>query len=195
MSRSGRSSHHSALGLDATGEWPLLRADAKGTKTQQRKHLMEYLDRYLNHCKRTRRKGAMIFDIDDTLIDARDNLIPEVVHIFNKFNTVFPTYILTARPSRGRASTERMLRNFNLKYDKLIMLPPSEEDDPGLYKWKRRCRIAKMHDRVLVACGDQAWDALPWPAPVTLKYLVRNPHNGALVRNKNEIGVLLPSTR
>ena len=181
--------------LKATTDWPILRADAHGSRKKQRQDLMEYLDKYLRHCDRTKCKGALIFDIDDTLVDHRERPIREVYDTYQKFRHRFPTYIVTARPSCYRKETEDMLRRNQITYDKLFLLPPREEHDPGLYKWRLRRQIAKKHGRVLAACGDQSWDALPWPPPRSLSSLVNNPHNGALVRNENEVGILLPSSK
>lgn len=175
-----------------------MRADARGCETVQRRELMEYLNRYLNFCYRHGVDGALVFDIDDTLIFARSSRsIPEVAHIFQKYSRVFPTYVVTARDEKYFAETERQLMSHGFDtYRRLFLLPRCDRDDPGKFKWRMRRLIKRQHGRILAAVGDQVWDAIPWPIPSSMRDLDQpGPRRGALlhIAPHYEVGVLLPS--
>lgn len=182
----------------STTSAPHLRADSRGTEAQQRRELMAYLDRYLRHCLRTGVHGALVFDIDDTLIFARSSsLIPDVAAIYKKYSRHFPTYVVTARSNKWEAETAEQLHRHGLDgYRKLLLLPDADRADPGVFKWRSRCDIRRKHGRVLAAVGDQAWDATPWPIPDALADLdAPSRRHGSLIHTAPimEVGCLLPA--
>jgi len=177
-------------------DFPQRRADSIGPVTNQRKELMDYLDRYLNHCLKNKHTGALVYDIDDTLIEADGKEIPAVMKVYKKYAPHFDTYLVTARPAEARYETQKMLNKLDIPYKGLYLLPVSDEKDPGEFKWRMRCNFKKKHGRVLAAIGDQVWDALPHPTPREYKDLKYGPRGGALVQcgAKEEVGILLPSS-
>ena len=178
----------------------LLRADCSGSRTKQLRELAAYLNRYLDHCVSMRWHGAVVFDIDDTLLTLQNDTsveMPCFANIFRKFRHDLPLYLVTARREMGRVPTQRELAAHNLRgYRELRMAPNAMTSDFGRWKWQQRLEIARKHMRVLAAIGDQVWDAFPHPVPRSLQvYNVRGPRDGCLVRvtSRSEVGVLLPS--
>ena len=176
------------------------RADGNGSRTSQLKKISAYMSKYLKYCDRMNIHGALVFDIDDTIVTENGNKtvrLDEIASIYDKYKHVFPTYLVTARREAGRNYTQNMLHKLGLDgYKELHLCPPEHEYDPGVFKWNMRRAIKKRHGKVLVACGDQPWDALPWPVPAHSRDLMRDgPSKGALVQctPKSEVGVLLPS--
>ena len=182
--------------ITVKSDFPKRRADSVGSVNGQRKELMEYLDRYLNHCLKNKIKGALVYDIDDTIIENSGKEIPDVMKVYKKYAPHFDTYLVTARPAIARQETQKMLHKMNIPYKGLYLLPVADEQDPGKFKYRMRCNFKKKYGRVLAAVGDQVWDALPHPVPREYNDLKYGPRGGALVQcgPKEEVGVLLPSS-
>lgn len=184
------------LGLQVKSQtWPRI-AVAEGACNAQRRSLMRYLHNYLSHCARRNIKGALVFDIDETLIDEQDRDIRDVIQLYKRFRHTFPTYIITARPDRYRRYTKDQLERHHIDcYKRLFLLP--NDTHPGKFKWNTRKHIEAVEGRILATVGDQMWDVVPHPIDARFRSMSNNPHRGALIqrsRQCGEVGVLLPST-
>ena len=112
-------------------------------------------------------KGAVMVDIDDTLIDGN-----EAVHhgfefmqeLYRTASVLFPIHIVTARPDDDHANVMRMLTNrgFCIPPDRLHMLPAHlygrSTRHVEEFKWKAYLKIADAHGGVVARYGDKLWD-------------------------------------
>jgi len=80
-------------------------------------------------------------------------------------------------------------------YKKMYMLPQSEYNDPGRFKFNKREELKKKHGKILATVGDQCWDVMPTPTPRALYDLRYGPRQGSVIQvGKNaEMGILLPA--
>ena len=104
-------------------------------------------------------KQAVIFDIDDTLIDSRTHTIIKPVYQLYKYcqNKGYNIYIITARPRipYGVQLTLNQLYSLGITgFKNIAFRPPLEIDVPG-YKLKARKAIP---DDVIMSVGDKKWD-------------------------------------
>ena len=104
-------------------------------------------------------KQAIIFDIDDTLIDSRTHTIIKPVYQLYKYcqNKGYNIYIITARPRipYGVQLTLNELYSLGITgFKNIAFRPPLEIDVPG-YKLKARKAIG---DEVIMSVGDKKWD-------------------------------------
>jgi len=100
---------------------------------------------------------------------------------------------VTAR-ERDEGQTAAMLRQNGIQGFTALFMRRANED-PGVFKWRTRCAIARLHDgwHPQVAVGDQRWDVLPLHALDTLE--VKLSSRGSIVlhpRAHGELGVYLP---
>lgn len=102
---------------------------------------------------------AIIFDIDDTLIDSRTHTIIKPVYQLYKYcqNKGYNIYIITARPRipYGVQLTLNQLYSLGITGFKNIAFRPPLEIDVPAYKLKARKAIA---DDVIMSVGDKKWD-------------------------------------
>ena len=117
--------------------------------------------------KRDAGSGCVVFDIDDTLVDAHEQLVPEVVAILKKCAALkVPCAIVTARPEAGRAYTREMLRARGiLMYASSLDMMPDQEDtvtvsDVCKYKSSKRRALHAKHGAVFGTSGDMWWDVV-----------------------------------
>jgi|TARA_B100002019_G_scaffold282622_1_gene288063 phosphoglycolate phosphatase-like HAD superfamily hydrolase len=102
---------------------------------------------------------AIIFDIDDTLIDSRTHrIIPKVFELYQYCkNRGYNIYIITARPRipYGIQLTFYQLHTLGINgFKNIAFRPPLELDIPG---YKLRARKA-IQDTVIMSVGDKKWD-------------------------------------
>ena len=104
-------------------------------------------------------RQAIIFDIDDTLIDSRTHTIIKPVYQLYKYcqNKGYNIYIITARPRipYGVQLTLNQLYSLGITGFKNIAFRPPLEIDVPAYKLKARKAIA---DDVIMSVGDKKWD-------------------------------------
>ena len=112
-------------------------------------------------------RGAVMLDIDDTLIDGRENVafgFEFMKELYNNLCYRFPIHIVTARPDDDHENVMRMLmkKGFSIPPDRLHMLPTkyygksySHVED---FKFNCYLRILKRHGNVVVRMGDKMWD-------------------------------------
>lgn len=120
----------------------------------------------LQHKRRA--QGALIFDIDDTVLDGHERVahgFPLMQTLFHEAGMLFPVYFVTARPDDQHANVMRMLkdRDFVVPPDRLYMLSKRAYDhgtaaDIEEFKFRSYCEIAKRHGGVVARLGDKAWD-------------------------------------
>ena len=104
-------------------------------------------------------RQAIIFDIDDTLIDSRKHrIIPKVFELYRYCrNRGYNIYIITARPKipYGMQLTLKQLYSLGITgFKQIIFRPPLEINVPE-YKLKARKSIT---DDVIMSVGDKKWD-------------------------------------
>ena len=104
-------------------------------------------------------RQAVIFDIDDTLIDSRTHTIIKPVYQLYKYcqNKGYNIYIITARPRipYGVQLTLNQLYSLGITgFKNIAFRPPLEIDVPG-YKLKARKAIS---DEIIMSVGDKKWD-------------------------------------
>lgn len=112
-------------------------------------------------------RGAVMLDIDDTLIDGRENVaygFEFMQELYTALSWRFPIHIVTARPDDDHENVMKMLvkKGFHIPPDRLHMLPAkfygksySHVED---FKFDCYQRIVKRHGRVVVRMGDKLWD-------------------------------------
>ena len=102
---------------------------------------------------------AIVFDIDDTLIDSTTyKLIPRVFSLYEYCrNKGYNIYIITARPhiSYVIQITLRQLQYLGITGYKNIAFRPPLELNVYLYKLNARKAIK---DNIIMSVGDQNWD-------------------------------------
>ncbi len=114
--------------------------------------------------------GVVVFDIDDTLVDAEENKIEPVVNAFNLCREMhFECAIVTARPEsieNRRETIEMLERNGVRGWESLYMMPSNVKvfDAEHISKYKRSARddIETRH-RILANIGDMWHDLMRFP--------------------------------
>jgi len=102
---------------------------------------------------------AVVFDIDDTLIDSTTHqLIPKVFELYQYCrNNGYNIYIITARPKipYGIQLTLNQLYALNITGFKNIAFRPPLEFNISQYKLNARKSIK---DHIIMSIGDKRWD-------------------------------------
>ena len=115
--------------------------------------------------------GAVMIDIDDTLIDGRECVANGFEHMFKLYDVafdLFPIHIVTARPDDTRTVVMQLLKKkkYFIPVDRLHMLPRDQYGKDPTYryvekfKWQAYRQIGKMHGGVVARFGDKSWDVL-----------------------------------
>ena len=150
---------------------PFPMAEITGTKKEMREKCGKWLDLWLSLQLKRGIKGCIIFDIDDTVIEEKDEkLIDPIANIFKKYRDLgVPVIFVTARPNvRGnKKETENMLKKRGLDGYSGLDLIPERSDDVDAFKFERRNYYYKKYGNVLARIGDQYWDSIT--PPHTLK--------------------------
>jgi hypothetical protein len=137
------------------------------SKTDMRLFVATHALPWLQHQHRRGSSGAVMVDIDDTLIDGNENVVHGFQYmkaLYNEVQLLFPLYVVTARPDEDRDKVMKMLhrRGFCIPIDRLLMLP-TEHYNKDLahverFKWRSYLEIAQAHDGVVARFGDKLWD-------------------------------------
>ena len=147
------------------------------SKTTSRFEIAQILRGWFTYHNQKRSKGAIIVDLDDTLINHQQRVAEGFEHIRNALIDAshnFPFYVVTARPVEDHAVVLRMVRNlgFHLADSRLYMMDTEEyrETDPDRshrfqenFKWSSADKIEQREGRILLRMGDRLWDAVPNP--------------------------------
>jgi hypothetical protein len=106
--------------------------------------------------------GAIVFDIDDTLIHSSGKSITPIVNLFNyvKDSGLFPI-IITNRsgdPLTIEYTQKQLVECGIFGYKLLYFRPPDKDDMPYRYKEKARQSIHERGMIVIMSIGDKPWD-------------------------------------
>ena len=163
------------------------------TKTEQRHfvaaHAIVWLKLHHMKMKPGTKPGAIMIDIDDTLVDEWEGLrygFEFMNAMYNQLSLLFPVHVVTARPDTEHANVMKMLHNcgVNVQVDRLHMLPDEHYHHPDHdtrerlvegFKAGKCVDIAKEHGSVVARFGDRLWDVAP------LELIRRQPRNGLAV--------------
>lgn len=175
---------------------------------------VEWLARWLRYESRFDRGGeraVVVFDIDDTLVDPRDNKPLPAVQIYHLCAELgFDRAIVTARPNvRGNeAETVRMLHGLGIRdWTALHMLPAATyatfQHAPHAgrigtriaeYKHQARARIAQT-GQIIANIGDMWTDLMVLPVRAQWEFLLRLPAHSCCVLfpTNDEVALKLPT--
>lgn len=137
------------------------------TKTEIRKFIARHALLWIKTQHKRGARGAIMIDIDDTIIDSNENTkngFEFMKELFHEVGLLFPIHIVTARPKDQHDNVMVMLREkgFFIPPDRLHMLSSEEygKDYSFVERFKWRCflKIAKDHDGVIARFGDKLWD-------------------------------------
>lgn len=118
--------------------------------------------RYLDISKKSKYYGltypAVMFDIDDTLIDYSGKEIKEIINLLKKCISMgIIVIIITARPEESREYTIEQLNHFDIRYGALFLRSPS--DDFHTFKSKIKQQLSEKNDIVtIMSIGDNIID-------------------------------------
>lgn len=138
------------------------------TKTLQRKFISHFAQIWLRFQHARGVTGAIMVDIDDTLININENVTNGFEYmktLYDEMVLVFPVHIVTARPLEDHARVMTMLTNngFHIPTDRLHMLPThlyydSDTSQVAKWKWETYKEIKRRHKTVVARFGDRLWD-------------------------------------
>lgn len=152
--------------------YPLFHVKNTRSKTHARRFIAEHALLYLRYMyEHKKARGAIIFDIDDTIIDYSQKVKGGFEHmkqLWSELHPLFTIYVITARPEDQREKVIDMLHklHFCVDPDRLHLLPTEDYDKHFKYterfKWKTFKKIeAEMksrNQRVVARFGDRVWD-------------------------------------
>lgn len=137
------------------------------SKTELRKYCAKCAESWLLFQQRHGLRGAIMLDIDDTLIDGKEAVafgFEFMRELYDTLSIYFPIHIVTARPDDEHANVMKMLRSrkFHIPPDRLHMLPAHlyGKSYAHVEDFKFDCfqRLQKRHGRVVLRMGDKLWD-------------------------------------
>ena len=137
------------------------------TKTEQRMFVAFHAYNWLRYQYKRGSAGAIMVDIDDTLIDGNESVhhgFQYMKELYNQAGIMFPLHIVTARPRDDHHIVMKMLsaRGFCVPPDRLHMLPTDHYGKDTKYvedfKWKTCMEISRLHHGVVARFGDKLWD-------------------------------------
>lgn len=140
----------------------------RGTKTQQRRVVANHALMWLEYQILAGRKGCVIFDIDDTLVNGSEQArggFELMVRMYKSIRRRVPVHIITARPWDTFDKTMEMLESRDIHVDAahLHMMDPEEwengsDKDVESFKWDCYVKCRNLHGHVLARFGDKLWD-------------------------------------
>ena len=154
---------------------------------------------YMRFLHNTGHRGAIVYDIDDTLVtsvprsDEDSGYIDGFEYLNEMFHSVrdlFTVYIVTARPDSDKVHVMNMLKRNNIIIDpdRLRMVPEDDyhngpSDVTQKVKWEEHLKIDRecrtRNETILAKFGDRLWDVANIDSLST--YLKHIPHNSAYV--------------
>lgn len=144
------------------------------SKTEQRRFVAMNALVWLRVQKKMRHHGAIMIDIDDTLIDGNQAVqhgFQFMQEMYVEASLHFPIHIVTARPDSDHENVMKLLQkhNFCIAPDRLHMLPTElyyKRDLSHVEDFKYNCyrMISHLHHGVIARFGDKMWDVVYLPA-------------------------------
>lgn len=137
------------------------------TKTAQRRFVADHALIWLRMQHARGVRGAIYYDVDDTLIDGNDavrNGFDDMRELFNVASDLFVVQVVTARPDDQHARVVELLnkRGFRIAASRVHCLPSALYDGPSKhvedFKWRKYEDFVKAHGRVVARFGDRLWD-------------------------------------
>ena len=139
-----------------------------GRKVDQRRFVAQMALSWLAMMRKMGARGAIMIDIDDTLIDGHEcvqNGFQFMKELYQESALKYPIHVVTARPDSDHAKAMEMLAKlgFSIPPDRLHMLPAHlyEQRDTShveQFKWQTYLRIGHDHEGVVARFGDMLWD-------------------------------------
>lgn len=105
--------------------------------------------------------STVVFDIDDTLINTKGEIIKPIVDFYNVVkNMGIEPMIVTARrfTKNGLKYTQRQLKEYGITNYKFLYLMPMETNDVWEYKKQARKDIMNNGYNIEMSLGDKPWD-------------------------------------
>ena len=167
---------------------------------------INWLDMWLSVEMECGKRGVIVFDIDDTLINRGGKPLPPVVALYKKCLALgLRCAIVTARPDipGNRAETIRLLRQHGItNWDVLHLMPVSHThravtaEEISAYKQSKRDEIAR-HVPILANIGDMWTDLFRFPLEPTHDFVWRVPNSTCCIlfppHSHSEVAIKLPN--
>ena len=147
--------------------------------TAQRKYVADEAKKWLKQQLQKGIRGAVVFDIDDTLINGNEAVAHGFEHMVDPFKWAsvhFPVEFVTARPEDDKAHVMGLLhsdkRRLCIHWNHLHMMK-TEEYHSGEskfvkdFKWGKHKEFVKKYGVVLARLGDRLWDVAERRSPDT----------------------------
>ena len=137
------------------------------TKTELRSFVAEHAKLWLRTQHKRGARGAVMVDIDDTLIDGNERVEHgfQFMHeLYDEAALLYPVHVVTARPDDDHGHCMRLLRDrgFAVPPDRLHMLPAHlyGRDTRHVEDFKHAAyvQIGRQHGGVVARFGDKLWD-------------------------------------
>lgn len=137
------------------------------SKVEQRQQIAEQALTWIRLQAHRGAKGAIMVDIDDTLIDGNEavqNGFQFMKMLYGEASLLYPIHIVTARPDSDKDRVMIMLqkRGFFIPPDRLWMLPSQlygqDYSHVERFKWDAFLQIGRLHGGVVARFGDKLWD-------------------------------------
>lgn len=137
------------------------------SKTQQRMFVAHHAQQWLRFMYKRGSLGAVMVDIDDTLIDGNESVqhgFQYMKALYASAAVMFPLHVVTARPDDDHHAVMKLLarRGFCVPPDRLHMLPAAlygkDTRHVEEFKWKTYLDIGRQHGGVVARFGDKLWD-------------------------------------
>ena len=172
MSRAKKSTSNSGSSFVPVNDKDLQVAYVKGgSRIQKQRFVMKWLNDWLRFQKNLGKDGAIVFDIDDTLVDGEDDDIKHssVVKVYRSCQKLgFKCCIITARPEvdGNRSETIRMLHSHGINdWESLYMMPPNTKhttEHISTYKFLARQDLRNRY-HIIANVGDMWHDLVRMP--------------------------------
>lgn len=136
-------------------------------KTEQRMFIAFHARNWITYQFKRRTGGAIMIDIDDTLIDGNESVshgFQYMKELYLSIGVMFPLHVVTARPFEDHHNVMKLLldRGFCVPPDRLHMLPTElygkDYSHVERFKWNTYLTIGKDHGGVVARFGDKMWD-------------------------------------
>lgn len=154
--------------------FPCAAPSSRMSVSEKRRTVATFARLWLEHrysTSKTKQFEAIIFDIDDTLINGHQlvkNGFEDMVDMYNALSNKYVIHIVTARPDYDKRNALQLLadRGISITPDRLHMLPGNIYDSRGSdrdsktadFKWKCHEKIEAKHKFVAAKFGDRLWD-------------------------------------